>query len=157
MNRTQIDIAIFVLLLAAAVAIAHITVGATPIEIQLHDTYLMIDKFSFALLVFAPLVSIVFLPLASVRGFQSVSTNAGLIIGLVLAAVLCYSAIELQTNYLLQANKINQGALPEKQISNIGWGINIARALFAVISLGTLALIFHTVKLWKAAHSSSRL
>jgi hypothetical protein len=85
------------------------------------------------------------------------STNLGLIIGLVLVAVLCYSAIELQTNYLLQANKVNAGALPEKQISSIGWGINIARALFAVISLGAFALIYHTVKLWKSAHSGTRL
>ena len=157
MNRTQIDVAIFLVLVAIAVAIAYSISGASSIEVQLHDIDIVIDKLSFTILILAPLASLVFLPIAAMRRFNSISTNAGLIVGLVLAAVLCYSAIELQTNYLLQANKMSEGALPEKLISNIGWGINLARAFFAIISLCALALIYHTVKIWKAAHSNSRL
>ena len=157
MNRNQLDIALFLLLLAFSVAIAYSRGSTASIEFQLHDIELVIDKISLTILIWAPLLCIVFLPLAATKRFNSISTNAGLIVGLVLVAVLCYSAIELQTNYLLQANKMSEGALPEKLISNIGWGINLARALLFIISIAALALIYHSVKLWKTAHSSPRL
>jgi len=96
MNRNSIDLIIFLTLVMLTAAILMFTVNQTSIDIQLHDTYFVLDRMTLAVLILGPMTILIFLPLAAMRKFKSMGTNIALIFGLMLVAVICYSVAELQ-------------------------------------------------------------
>ena len=159
MKRNVSDLTIFLCIVFLTIAISLFSVNETTIDIQFHDTYFAVDRLTLAIITLGPLLFIVFLPLAAARKFKSTGTNAALIIGLVLIAVICYSAIELQSNYSRQIEALREEQLPDRSqhLNNIRQGVNLARAFMAVVVLPTVILIYRTARIWKQAHANPHL
>jgi hypothetical protein len=151
MSRNTVDLTVLATLVLGVLAISFLAFSRPTIEIQLHDTYFVVDRFSLSILMLGPLILIVFLPIAALRNFRSVGTNVVLTIGLVLVGVMCYSVIELQFNYLKQVITLDDQGLPDDEpaADKIGQRINWTRGFLVVIGLAALALIYKTVKIWK--------
>ena len=154
MNRNSIDLIIFLSLVLLTAAILMFAVSQTSIDIQLHDTYLVLDRMTLAVLILGPMTILVFLPLAAVRKFKSIGTNIALIFGLMLVAVICYSVAELQSSNISQTNSLDEVGLRDKAgYKNATRAIVTTRGILAVFGLSALVLIFKTVKIWKETHS----
>ena len=155
MNRNSIDLIVFLSLVLLTIAISFFWVSRTTIEIQLHDTYLVLDKLTLTVLMLGPLTVLAFFPIAAMRNFKSIGTNIALIFGLVLVAVVCYSVAELQSSYI---NQLDESGLRENKPSgSLKQSMNVARGILAVIGLAALVLIYRTVKIWKATYSRPSL
>lgn len=158
MNRNSIDLIIFLSLVLLTVAVLLFAVNETSIDIQLHDTYLVLDRMTLAVLIFGPMTILIFLPLAAMRKFKSVGTNIALIFGLMLVAVVCYTVAELQSNYISQINSMDEvGVRDNGGYNKATQSVTITRVILAVIGLSALVLIFRTVKIWKETHSRPSL
>jgi hypothetical protein len=159
MKRNLSDLTIFFGLVFLTITIALFSFNTTSIDIQFHDTYVVVDRLSLAVMTFGPLICIVFLPLAALRKFKSLGTNIALIIGLVIVAVICYRAVELQTSYFRQIGALHDDQLPDRSqyLNRIRQNLNWSRGILAAIVLPTTILIFRTVKIWKETHSGPQL
>ena len=158
MNRNSIDLIIFFSLVLLTASILMFAVSQTSIEIQLHDTYFILDRMTLAVLILGPMTILVFLPLAAVRKFKSIGTNIALIFGLMLVAVICYSVAELQSSYVSQINSLDEvGLRNQGGYNNATRAITTTRGILALIGLSALVLIFRTVKIWKETHSRTSL
>jgi hypothetical protein len=158
MNRNSIDLVIFLSLVLLTAAIVIFSISQTSIDIQLHDTYFVLDRMTLAVLILGPMTILVFLPLAAVRKFKSIGTNIALIFGLMLVAVICYSVAELQSSYISQLNSVDEVGPGDKAgYHNATRTINTIRGILAVIGLSALVLIYRTVKIRKEAHSRPSL
>jgi hypothetical protein len=158
MNRNSIDLTIFLSLILLTAAILLFAVNQTAIDIQLHDTYFVLDRMTLAVLILGPMTILIFLPLAAVREFKSIGTNIALIFGLMLVAVICYSVAELQSGYISQINSLDEvGPSDKAGYNNASRSIITIRGILAVIGLSALVLIYRTVKIWKEKHSRPSL
>jgi len=158
MNRNSIDLIIFLSLVLLTAAIVMFAVSQSSIDIQLHDTYFVLDRMTLAVLILGPLTILIFLPFAAVRKFNSFGTNIALIFGLMLVAVICYSVAELQSSYITQINSLDEvGPRDKAGYKNATQSITIIRIILAVIGLSALVLIYRTVKIWKETHSRPSL
>jgi len=92
------DIIIFAILTLAATLILFI-VGQSGIDIQLHDTYIELDKISLVVLIIGPLTFLAFLLLALTRKFMTTWTNTGLIIGLCMVSLIFFRTALFQSSY----------------------------------------------------------
>ena len=137
MNRNSIDLTIFLSLVVLTVTIALMAGDQTTIDIQLYDTYFVLDKLAFAILMLGPITTFIFLPLAAMRKFKSIGTNIALIFGLMLAAVICYNVSEL--SYIDQETVYG------------------SQGMFAIVGLAAIILIHRTVKIWKERYSHQGL
>jgi hypothetical protein len=153
MNRTSIDLLIFLSLVVLTAAILSFAVSQPNIDIQLHDTYFVLDKFTFAVLILGPMTILIFLPLAATRKFKSIGTNIALLFGLVLVAVICYSFAELLSSDISEINSLDGSGSRNRGSNNTGSQFVIAiRGVLAIIGLSALVLIYRTVKIWKETH-----
>jgi len=157
MNRNSFDLLIFLSLVLLIAAILLFGVTQSTIDIQLHDTYIVLDKLTVAVLILGPATIFIFLPLAAIRNFESVGTNIALIFGLMLVAVICYSVAELQASNVNPMNNLGEAGLKNSGSNNAPKSVIAIRAILAVIGLSALVLIYRTVKIWKEAHSRPSL
>jgi|SRR6187402_747625 len=158
MNRNSIDLIIFLSLVLLTAVILSFGVSQTSIDIQLHDTYFVLDRMTLAVLILGPMTILIFLPLAAVRQFKSIGTNIALIFGLMLVAVICYSVAELQSSYISQINSLDEVEPRDNAgYNNVSRSIIAIRGILTVIGLSALVLIYRTVKIWKEAHSRPSL
>jgi hypothetical protein len=82
--RSKIDLIILFILALGALMIWLFTTQDTVIDIQLYDTYYVIDKLSFILFTIGPITFLIFLVRVSVTRFRSLAANAGLAIGIIM-------------------------------------------------------------------------
>ena len=145
------DIIIFLGLLTLSFIIWQLILGNSAIDIQLHDTYFVLDKPSITILIIGPLTFLIFLARGLTRKFSSIGTNAGLIIGLIIIAFITHRIIELQKSYLnlmiglVEEGQSDKGQFVEDVTNKISW-------TWGLFGLWTTALIFlamRTVKIWK--------
>jgi hypothetical protein len=158
MNRNSIDLIIFLSLILLTAAILMFAVSQSSIDIQLHDTYFVLDRMTLAVLILGPMTILIFFPLAAVRKFKSIGTNIALIFGLMLVAVICYSVAELQSSYISQINSLDEvGPRDKAGYNNASRSIITIRGILTVFGLSALVLIYRTVKIWKEAQSRPSL
>jgi hypothetical protein len=146
MKSYKTDLIIFLFLILLALVLVLLPAQNT---IQLHDTYFVIDKLSLAILFFGPLTFLIFLIRGLATKFNSITSNAGLIIGLMLLAWLSYGVIGILNVYgngitpSEQKGFVNTEQFYQGMQSNIrlAWGFLI---LFVV---SILALIVRTFRI----------
>lgn len=90
------DVIILAILLILAVTIL-LTRAQNPIEIQLHDTYFVLDNFSLAVIIIGPPTFLIFLVRAAINRFQTLTANIGLAIGTMMVIFLVYEVVLLLT------------------------------------------------------------
>ena len=91
-----------------------LTIGQSTIDIQLHDTYFVLDKISLTVLIIGPLTFLIFLTRGLTRKFKTKGTNIGLIIGLLLVAVITFYVVRLQQGYLSEIMRLDDERLPDR-------------------------------------------
>jgi hypothetical protein len=99
MKQFKTDIIIFIGLLFLALIILLLTIGQSTIDIQLHDTYFVLDKISLIILIIGPLTFVIFLARGLTTKFKAVLANIGLIIGLILVALITFYIVRLQQSF----------------------------------------------------------
>jgi len=136
-----------------------LTIGKSTIDIQVHDSYFVLDNMSMTILIIGPFTLLVFLSRGLTRKFKTKGTNIGLIIGLLLVALITYQIVQLQESYLSEIMKLDdEGLLDIGQLAQIAVDIkrkiNWTWGLFGLWTLGFLLLTFRTIKIWKKGYSS---
>ncbi|MBT1698886.1 hypothetical protein KK083_18475 [Fulvivirgaceae bacterium PWU4] len=156
MKKFKTDIIIFSGLLILALSIVLLTAGQSTIDIQLHDTYFVIDKISLTILIVGPLTLLIFLARALTRKFKTIGTNVGLAIGLILVALITYSVIQLQQSYMTSIMTLDNEGLPDRGqfMADSKRRITWSWALFGFWVVALTLLIIRTIKIWKEAHAS---
>ena len=151
MNKTIVDVLILLSLVVITIVLCLLVVTSSAIDIQLHDTYIVIDRFSFGFLILGPLICMVFLPIAAVRRFRSISTNVVLLVGLFLIGVLCYSITELQSGYMEQVRTFDghETASQQRALDSLSDLINWMRGILVAVALAWTTLLYRTIRVWK--------
>jgi len=129
MKQFKNDAIIFIVLLILSFIVLSVMSGLTAIDIQLHDTYFVLDPASLFILIMGPLMFLIFLARGINRKFKTIGANIGLVIGLILVALITYYFTQLLGGYS-------------------------AWVLFAILIIGLLLLIFRTAMIWKEASNS---
>jgi len=148
------DIAILTILAFAATLILVLTANNNGIDIQLHDTYYVIDNISLALLVIGPLTFLIFLSLGLLRRFRKISTNLGFMIGLLLVSLIIYIISQIQISYRdqIQFNS-DLSALPmqlsirKSMINDLNKNITITFVVLGVFLTGIGIIGFRIYRL----------
>jgi hypothetical protein len=141
------DISIFLGLLALTFFVWLVVMGQSAIDIQLHDTYFVLDKTALAMLILGPLTFLIFLARALTTKFKSIGANAGLIVGLILLALITYKIIELQKSYLAEIERLDSEGIQQSgqfildRKSKIGW----TWGLFGLLTTGIILLTAQTI------------
>ena len=156
MRQLKTDIIIFIGVLVFTSIVLLLTIGQTTIDIQLHDTYLVLDKPSLAILIIGPMTFLIFLTRGLAKKFRTKGTNIGLIIGLILVAVITFYIIRLQQSYMSEMKTLDDERMPDrgqfgvdtKNRINWTWGL-----LYFWIT-GVLLLTLKTIKIWKERYNS---
>jgi hypothetical protein len=151
LKQYKTDLIIFLVLLSLAFVFLVATVGQSTIDIQLHDTYFVLDKISMTILVLGPLTFIIFLARGLASKFKSIGSNTGLIIGLALVTLIAYQNIALLNSELDQIKRLEDEGLPDKGqfIADIKSNINWTWGLFSLLTIGVIILTVQTIKIWK--------
>jgi hypothetical protein len=155
MRQFKTDIIIFIALVVISLVVLLLTAEQSVVDIQLHDTYFVIDKISMTVLIMGPLMLLIFLGRALKRKFQTTGPNIGLIIGLTLVAVITFYVVQLQQSYLMEMMRLDQGFPGRVQFivaakNRLSWTC----VLFGFWALGLLLLTLRTIKIWKEEYSS---
>src|SRR5687768_11670034 len=100
MNTARTDKFIFVGMLIVAFLILLSTIGQSTIDIQLYDTYFVLDRISLVISIIGPLTLLVYFARGLATKFRTRSTNIGVIIGLLLVAVITFQIIRFQESDL---------------------------------------------------------
>ena len=156
MRQIKTDLNIFIALVVVSLIPLLLTAGQSTIDIQLHDTYFVIDKISMTVLIIGPLTFLIFFARSLTGKFKAKGPNIGLIIGLILVAVTTFYAVRLQQSYLSEMMRLDDEGLPDrgqfmveaKKRINWTWG------LFGFWAIGLLLLTLRTIKIWKEGYSS---
>lgn len=156
MGQLKTDIIIFIGLLILTSVVLLLTAGQSTIDIQLHDTYFVLDKISLTVLIIGPLTFLIFLARGLTRKFKTKGTNIGLIIGLILIALITYQVVRLQQSYLNEMMKLDDEGLPDRGqfIVEAKNKINFTWGLFGLWTIGFSLLTLRTIKIWKEGYSS---
>ena len=156
MGQFKTDIIIFIGLLILGSIVLLLTAGQSTIDIQLHDTYFVLDKISLTVLIIGPLTFLIFLARGLTRKFKTQGTNIGLIIGLILIALITYQVVRLQQSYLNEIMRFDDEGLPDRGqfIVNAKNKMNLIWGLFGLWTIGLLLLTLRTIKIWKEGYSS---
>lgn len=96
LNQPAIDIIILLSFFALGLLVV-LVIGKEPVSIQLHDTYFVIEGLTVAIFLTGPLFFVTFLVKALRQKFRPVTTNVGLVVGVVLMAIICYYIIRFNT------------------------------------------------------------
>jgi hypothetical protein len=156
MRQFKTDIIIFVGLLGIGLIALLLTAGQSTIDIQLHDTYFVIDKISMTVLIIGPLTFLIFLARALTGKFKTKGSNIGLIIGLILVASITLYVIRLEQSHLSEIMRLDDEGLPDRGQFKVDTKnrINWIWGLFGVWITGVLLVTLRTIKIWKEGYSS---
>jgi hypothetical protein len=129
--------------------------GQSTIDIQLHDTYFVLDEIPLTVLIVGPLTFLIFLVRALSRKFKTKGANIGLIIGLILVAFITFYTIRIQQGYWSEAMRLDEKSFPNREqfMADTAKGINWAWAVFGLWILGLLLLTFKTINIWNQGYS----
>lgn len=158
MKEFKPEILIFIGILIFPAIGLLLTVGQTAIDIQLHDTYYILDKLSLAIIMIGPLTFLIFLARAIPRKFKTKATNIALSAGLILVALMTYQAIRLEESYLTEMTKLDVNELPDKGqfITEAKNKIHWTWGLLGLFSIGLVLLTIRTVMFWNDSYSTSK-
>jgi hypothetical protein len=145
------DIIIFLGLLTLTFFVWLFAVGESAIDIQLHDTYFVLDNTSLAVLILGPLTFLIFLARGLATKFKSIGANAGLIVGLILLALITYGIIELQKSYLTEIMRLDTEEMPAsaQSIVDMETKINWTWSLMGLWIMGIILLTAKTIMIRK--------
>lgn len=156
MRQFKTDIIIFLGVVFFSLVALLLTAGQSSIEIQLHDTYFVIDKISMTVLIVGPLTFLIFLARGFRSKFKTKGTNVGLIIGLILVSVITFYVVRIQQSYLSEALRLDRESFPQREqfIANTTIKINWTWGLLGIWCMGLLLLTFRTIRIWRDGYSS---
>lgn len=93
MKTLKADVLIFSVVLISTFFICLISLGAPPMDIQLHDTYYVIQIYHLLFFVAVILLFLIFLIRGASWKFKSKSTNIGLLISVLLMVYIVTQAL----------------------------------------------------------------
>lgn len=79
-----IDSFVFLALIFTTICFVSMTKGQSTVSVQMDDSYFVVDKFRAIVLVIGPVTFVTFLLLGLTRRFKVITSNIGLVIGLLL-------------------------------------------------------------------------
>jgi len=146
------DVIIFLAVIIVGVLVSLLAAGSSPLDLQLHDTYFIIDKVSLMLLIIGPLTFLIFLVRGVGGKFKRNGANLGLIVGLILMAIITYNVARLQQIYLNQVITLDEdGKLSHAQsIVDAKSAITSTWGMFCLCLIGLCLLTARTFEVWKA-------
>jgi hypothetical protein len=149
MEKYKTDISIFAGLLVLVFSIWMVTLGSSTIDLQLYDTYIVIDKISMTFLIIGPLTFLIFLVRGLRKRFGTIAPNVGLIFGIILVSLITYRIIQFQENYLSEMVRQIDGGTPDRQefIRNANRQMIWTWALLFFWACGFVVLVIHTIKI----------
>lgn len=151
MRQLKTDILIFIAILLLALIIFFSISGQASVDIQVHDTYYVIDKISLTALIIGPITFLIFLIRGIRTSFKLKGANIGLIVGLLLLMKITYLINKLQQSQFNELMRLyREGVQNDMQfIQDLGKGINWIWGILGFGTLGLLLLIIRTLKNWK--------
>lgn len=155
MRQFKTDIIIFLGLAGIGVIALLLTAGQSTVDIQLYDTYFVIDKISMTVLIIGPLTFSTFLARALTRNFKARGSNIGLMIGLVLVAIITFYIIRLQQSHLSEIMRPDHEGTSDRGqfIADAKSRINWTWGLFGFWAMGLLLLTLRTIKIWREGYT----
>ncbi len=149
MKHFRTDIIIFIALLVPAAIVFATTSGQSVIDIQLHDTYFVLDKTTAAVLMIGPPMFLIFFIRALIQKFKTIGPNVGLMMGLIILASITYRAVLLEQSDLHELMR----TADEQQIADHKITVNWALGVFGLWTAIFLLLAYRTIKIAKAIKS----
>jgi hypothetical protein len=147
MKQFRTDIIIFIGILILSSVVLLLTVDESVIDIQLHDTYFVLDKITAIVLITEPLMFLVFFIRAFTQKFTAIGSNIGLIVALLFFALITYQIVRFQQNDL---RDVTFGSADNEQlIADRRNFIIIAWVLFGLWISAVLLLTYRTLKITK--------
>ncbi len=145
------DLIIFLGILLIGLTFLLLNTGHSAIDIQLYDTYFVIEKSSMMLFIVESLTFLIFLIRAFLQKFKAIGSNIGLIIGLLFAIVITYYFLQVKESMLNQMEKLDGEGLHDrlKTIAEANKNIYWTWALMGFWLTSLLLLIRRAVKIWR--------
>jgi hypothetical protein len=84
-NEILTSLLIVIAVTILSIALMTSIVNNATLDIQFHDTYIVLDRLTTTLLISTPLILLTFLVRGAINQFKTVGTNTGIILGLVLS------------------------------------------------------------------------
>jgi phosphoglycerol transferase MdoB-like AlkP superfamily enzyme len=146
------DIFVLITLTIVSILIFILSIGKSPIDIQLHDTYFVLSTTEIIFLIIGPLTFLLFFLLGLARKFKTKWTNIGLMFGLIIVSFIIFRVVVLQISYRNQVhNKLLTMPMltkDRKQISDrINAEIKLTCGLFGICLIGIGVIGYRTYKL----------
>lgn len=146
LEQSKTDLMIAGCIAVAGLVFILINHSGTVIDVQVYDTYYVVDAKTIVLLVAAPLILVIFLARSLITGFRAIAANVGLIVGLALTAWTAYYGVALNESFVEQITDANtlhgpgQDQLLDKAHTRLWW----SRVWFAALVLSALLLSIRT-------------
>jgi hypothetical protein len=102
LRQSKTDLIIALCIAGAGIVFLLINQSQTVVDVQVYDTYYVLDAITVVLLVTTPLLLFIFLVRSLMTRFRAISANVGLIVGLALAAWIAYYGVALDQSFVEQ-------------------------------------------------------
>ncbi|MCX2745827.1 hypothetical protein OO013_18235 [Mangrovivirga sp. M17] len=150
------DFILFIGLIIIAISIYLISTENSPVDLQMHDTYIVLDQNSITFLIIGPLIFLVFLLRGIWKKLKNKWTNIGLLVGLIWILIFLYFTIQGQQQLVDQFSEYakEEHFYNEVFVKGAKQKIKYLWVILSIITLGIFALGYWTIRIWNKVYYS---